>query len=261
MSKKKLVGIIAGCIIAVIVVVVVAGFNFPGRLAFGLVYQADFSSVEPGTETQVMQAAKGVIQKRIAATNVSDSTVQVQEHEGEYRIVIQVPGTVDIEQVKDVVELPAVLEFREQDAQGNWIPAAGIVDGENLTLTSEYFGQNTYVAVSQNGQPILVFQWGATGAQLSKQITTRLLGKPIAIFSDGEPLRTPDGQIIAPIVQAVIEDKGQIEGLSLTDASRLRDLLNAGQIPVPLGRWVEEGQSRVFEPNVPLYEGPVTELP
>jgi len=48
----------------------------------------------------------------------------------------------------------------------------------------------------------------------------------------------------------VIEDRGQITGLSLVDAQELRDLLNAGRIDVPLGRWVE-GE---FEPSVPLYE-------
>jgi preprotein translocase subunit SecD len=143
-----------------------------------------------------------------------------------------------------------VLEFREQDAEGNWILATGTVNGEELTLTSRYFKENTYVTVNQLGSPLLIFEWDATGAQLSKQITTRLLGKQLAIYLGDEPLRGEDGRIIAPTVQAVIEDKGQIEGLSLTDAQQLRDLLNAGRIEVPLGRWVD-GE---FEPSVPLYE-------
>jgi preprotein translocase subunit SecD len=89
-----------------------------------------------------------------------------------------------------------------------------------------------------------------TGAQLFKQISTRLLGKQLAIYLGDEPLRGEDGQMIAPVVRAVIEDKGQIEGLSLTDAQELSRVLNAGRIDVPLGRWVDEE----FEPSVPLYE-------
>jgi preprotein translocase subunit SecD len=87
-------------------------------------------------------------------------------------------------------------------------------------------------------------------AQLFKQISTRLIGKRLAIFLGDEPLRGEGGQIIAPTVQTVIEDKGQIEGLNLVDAQELSRVLNAGRIDVPLGRWVE-GK---FEPSVPLYE-------
>jgi preprotein translocase subunit SecD len=88
------------------------------------------------------------------------------------------------------------------------------------------------------------------GTQLFEQISTRLMGKPLAIFLGDEPLRGEDGQIIAPIVQAVITDRGQITGLSLVDAQELSRVLNAGRIDVPLGRWAD-GE---FEPSVPLYE-------
>jgi preprotein translocase subunit SecD len=148
----------------------------------------------------------------------------------------------------------ALLEFRELDATGNWTPATGTVNNETLILSSKYFKQNTSITVDQYGKPLLVFEWDATGAQLSKQITTRLLGKQLAIYLGDEPLRGEDGHIIAPVVQAVIEDKGQIEGLSLADADELSLLLNAGRLPVSLGRWVEQGGSKVFEADVPLYE-------
>jgi preprotein translocase subunit SecD len=215
-----------------------------------LVYQGDLSDVTPGTENEIMDGVKGVIERRINALGITEPVVEIQRYEGEYNIVIQLPGIADIEKAKEMVGLFTVLEFRELDAVGNWIPAAGTVNGQNLTLTSRYFKENTAVAVDQLGKPILVFEWDETGAQLSKQITTRLLGKPLAIYLGNEPLRGEDGQIIAPTVQAVIEDKGQITGLSFADATELKDLLNAGRIDVPLGRWVDEE----FEPSVPLYE-------
>jgi preprotein translocase subunit SecD len=215
-----------------------------------LVYQADLSGIEPGTENEIMDGLKGVVERRINALGITEPVVEIQKYGEEYNIVIQLPGIADIEKAKETVGLFTVLEFREQDAAGNWTPATGTVNGENLTLTSRYFKENTDVAVDSYGKPLLIFEWDATGAQLSKQITTRLLGKPLAIYLGDEPLRGEDGHIIAPTVQAVIEDKGQIEGLSLADANELKDLLNAGRIPVPLGRWVNEE----FEPSVPLYE-------
>jgi preprotein translocase subunit SecD len=215
-----------------------------------LVYQADLSGIEPGTENQIMDGVKGVIERRINALGVTEPVVEIQNQGGEYSVAIQLPGIADIEKAKETIGLFTVLEFREQDATGNWTPATGTVNGENLTLSSRYFKENTSISVDQYGKPLLVFEWDETGAQLSEQITTRLLHKPLAIFLGDEPLRGQDGHIIAPTVNAVITDKGQIEGLSLADATELKDLLNAGRIPVPLGSYV----NGVFESSVPLYE-------
>jgi len=215
-----------------------------------LVYQADVSDIEPGNRDEIMDGVRGVIERRINALGITESTVQVQQHAEEYNIVIQIPGIADIEKAKEMVGLFTVLEFREQDAEGNWIPATGTVNGEELTLTSRYFKENTYVTVSQTGSPLLIFEMAETGAQLFKQISTRLIGKPLAIYLGDEPLRGEDGDIIAPRVDEVIEDRGQIRGLNLVDAQELSRVLNAGRIDVPLGRWVDE----VFEPSVPLYE-------
>jgi len=220
-----------------------------------MVYQADVSDIEPGNRDEIMDGVKGVIERRINALGITESTVQIQKQGGEYNIVIQIPGIADIEKAKEMVGLFTVLEFREQDAEGNWVPATGTatVNGEEkeLVLSSRYFKENTEVTLHPTtNRVLLLFEMDETGAQLFKQISTRLIGKPLAIFLGDEPLRGEDGLIIAPRVDAVIEDKGQITGLNLVDAQELSRVLNAGRIDVPLGRWVEEE----FEPSVPLYE-------
>ena len=220
-----------------------------------LVYQADISDIEAGNRDEIMDGVKGVIERRINALGITESTVQIQKHEGEYNIVIQIPGIADIEKAKEMVGLFTVLEFREQDAEGNWIPATGTVpvNGEEkeLVLSSRYFKENTYVNLHPTtNRVLLLFEMDETGAQLFKQISTRLMGKPLAIFLGDEPLRGEDGRIIAPTIESVIEAEGQITGLSLVDAQELSHVLNAGRIDVPLGRWAEGA----FEPSVPLYE-------
>ena len=215
-----------------------------------LVYQADVSNITENRD-EILEGVKGVIERRINALGITEATVQIQKQEGEYNIVIQIPGVADIERAKEMVGLFTILEFREQDSEGNWVPATGTVNNQTLTLSSRYFNENTYVTVSQTTtEVLLVFDMNKTGAELFKQISTRLIGKPLAIFLGDEPLRGEDGQMIAPTVQDVIEDSGQITGLSLVDAQELSRVLNAGRIDVPLGRW-EEGE---FEPSVPLYE-------
>ena len=217
-----------------------------------LVYQADVSDVEPDNRDEAMKGVRGVIERRINALGITESTVRIQQEYGEeYNVAIELPGIADIEKAKETVGLFTVLEFREQDESGNWTPATGTVNNQTLTLSSRYFKENTEVGLHPTtNEVLLLFEMDETGAQLFKQISTRLIGKPLAIFLGDEPLRGEDGHIIAPTVESVIEDEGQITGLSLVDAQELSRVLNAGRIDVPLGRWVE-GE---FEPSVPLYE-------
>jgi preprotein translocase subunit SecD len=220
-----------------------------------LVYQANVSDIEPENRDEILEGVKGVIERRIDALGITESTVRIQQQGGEYNIAIELPGIADIEKAKEMVGLFTVLEFREQDAEGNWIPATGTVtvNGEEkeLVLSSRYFKENTTVNLHPTTNEVfLLFEMDETGAKLFKQISTRLLGKPLAIFLGDEPLRGEDGRIIAPKVEAVIEDKGQIEGLNIVDAQELSRVLNAGRINVPLGRWAD-GE---FQPSVPLYE-------
>ena len=224
-----------------------------------LVYQADVSGIDAENRDDIMEGVKGVIERRINALGITEATIQIQKQEGEYNIVIQIPGIADIERAKEMVGLFTVLEFREQDSEGNWVAAAGTatVEGEEkeLVLSSRYFNENTEVTLHPTtNEVLLIFEMDDTGAKLFKQISTRLIGKPLAIFLGDEPLRGEDGTMIAPTVRAVIEDTGQITGLSLVDAQELSRVLNAGRIDVPLGRWAE-GE---FEPSVPLYERTVT---
>ena len=219
-----------------------------------LVYQADLTEIAPGDRAEVMDGMKGVIERRVNALGITEPIIQVQEQEGEYAIAIQLPGISDVERAKELIGRVGILEFREQDEEGEWIAATGTVDGKELTLTSRYLKENTYVDVDELGRPLLIFQWDEIGRQLSEQITGRLIGKPLGIFLDDEPLRGADGHPIAPIVQSVISDRGQIEGLSLTDAQDLSTTLNYGRLPAPLGHWGEEDGTAVFIPEVPLYE-------
>ena len=64
-------------------------------------------------------------------------------------------------------------------------------------------------------------------------MTTRLIGKPLAIFLDNLPISWPT-------VQSTITDSGQITGnFTVEGTKQLSKLLNAGALPVPV-KLVEE---------------------
>jgi preprotein translocase subunit SecD len=212
-----------------------------------LVYQADLSSVEPGTEAEAIDGAIAVIERRINVLGVTEPIIQKQ---GEDRIVVELPGVSEAEKAKGLIGQTALLEFREQkvDENGNvtWIPATATVDDKEETLTSAYFKENTYIRTDNMGRVLLIFEWNEEGSKLSEQITGRLIGKPLGIFLSGEPLLGEDGKPIAPIVQEKITTSGQIEGLSLKEATELSQLLNAGRIPVPLTPIYEQTVSPIL---------------
>jgi len=118
---------------------------------------------------------------------------------------------------------------------GKWKPATGIYNGVEEELTSRFFQTNTYVVQSETGGGVkLVFRFDQEGAQLFQQITTRLKGKKIGIFEGGTALMDENGYPIAPVVNDVISQQGEITGLSVKEATMLSRQLNAGRLPVPL---------------------------
>jgi len=200
-----------------------------------MVYQADFSDLEPGTEAEAIDGAIAVIEQRINVLGVTEPLIQKQ---GSDRILVELPGVSEAEKAKGLIGETTLLEFREReiDEEGNvtWVPATATIDGKEKALTSGYFKENTYVGQSSLGKIMLYFEWNEEGSEISGEVTGRLIGQPLAIFLSGEPLLGDDGQPIAPIVQSQITDRGQVEGLSLREATELSQLLNAGRIPVPL---------------------------
>ena len=200
-----------------------------------MVYQADFSEVEPGKESEAINGAIAVIERRINILGVTEPIIQKQ---GADRILVELPGISETEKAKRLIGQTALLEFRElvtnADGEVEWVPTTAIVNGQEKVLNSAYFKENTYIDTDDFGRILLIFEWNSEGSKLSEQITGRMIGEPLGIFLSGEPLLGDDGEPIAPIVRSKITDRGQIEGLSLTEATELSQLLNAGRIPLPL---------------------------
>jgi len=200
-----------------------------------MVYQADFSEVEPGKESEAINGAIAVIERRINILGVTEPIIQKQ---GADRILVELPGISEAEKAKRLIGQTALLEFRElvinTDGEAEWVPTTAVVNGQEKVLNSAYFKENTYVDTDDFGRILLIFEWNSEGSKLSEQITGRMIGEALGIFLSGAPLLGDDDEPIAPIVRSKITDRGQIEGLSFTEATELSQLLNAGRLPLPL---------------------------
>lgn len=139
------------------------------------------------------------------------------------------------EGVTDLVEVP------REEASWVAVPATATVDGEEKELTSQHFKGKVEIVWSSSNEPDISFEWDSEGSKISKEVTSRLRvpeGSPgttenrLGIFVGGE-------YISAPFVQAVITEDGVITGMEISEAKRLRNLLNAGRLDVPL-KTIEE---------------------
>ncbi len=94
--------------------------------------------------------------------------------------------------------------------------------GKNLKRSQVEFDQNT-------GQPHVALTFDDQGRQLFAELTQANIGKPIAIFLDGQAISVPTVQT------AITEGRAIITGdFSLKDAKLLAQRLNAGALPVPI---------------------------
>jgi len=193
-----------------------------------LVYQADLSQIGNESVSEAMKGAMDIITRRVDAYGVSEATIQKL---GSNEIVVQLPGIRDVNAAIKLIGTTAQLEFKEQkDENGNltWIPATGILNGQQVALTGQYLQRNAKVVFTPNtNQPEVAFNFNSEGATLFSQITGRLIGKPLGIFLDNQ-------LISSPTVKAQIGASGVIENIPLDEARNLAILLNAGALPVPL---------------------------
>jgi len=111
----------------------------------------------------------------------------------------------------------------------NWVAATGIGgDGQEKALTGRFLrGKETEVTFDAAGRPFVQLKFNSEGGDLFEQITTRLVGLPMAIFLDEE-------LISAPTVQAVLSTESVITGLELGEADILARQLRTGAMPIKL---------------------------
>ncbi|MDE2362889.1 MAG: protein translocase subunit SecD [Hyphomicrobiales bacterium] len=176
-----------------------------------------------------------VLRRRIDASGMKEPTIQRQ---GADRILVQVPGLQDPEQLKQLLGTTAKLEFRlvaqpgedpadieELDqTEGGKIAVEKqvMVQGEDLTDAQPGFDQRT-------GQPVVNFRFNLRGGQKFADVTTRNVGRPFAIVLDNKVISAP--RIISPITGG----SGQISGnFTVEQANNLAILLRAGALPAKL---------------------------
>ncbi|MCC7107276.1 MAG: hypothetical protein IT307_19245, partial [Chloroflexi bacterium] len=176
-----------------------------------LVLQADMSKVAEADRASAIKGVAQVIERRVNAFGVAEPIIQVR---GTDRVIVELPGEKDTEQAKQLIGKTAQMDFREQQPDGTWVVAEATGnDGTRKELTGKYFKKAEVGFEPRSNLPLIHFEFNDEGAKMFAEISTRLVGKPLGIFLDGQPLTTPT------VIQPITGGQGQITGrFSLPEA-------------------------------------------
>lgn len=242
--------------VLILVVAVAIGcfvyFTQSGRFAFKLgldlsggthlVYDADTSKVPSGQIPDSMNALQSVIERRVNAFGVGEPVVQTEEggalgNNGQYRLIVELPGVTDVNQAIAMIGQTPTLEFKLVNqgmeasttlADGSANPAAfqdtGLT-GKYLSSASIQFGNGS----NSLGTPVVLVNFNSDGTKLFSTITDQNVGRELGIFLDGKLLS-------APVIQERIDNGSAVisGNFSAQEAKDLATNLNLGALPVPI---------------------------
>ena len=194
---------------------------------------------------QTVSQAIEIIRSRVDETGTKEPIIQRQ---GVKRIVLQLPGVDDPEQVKALLGRTAKLGFQLVDvsvsaesvrAGGRLPPGSEILPSaaepgqfyvlkRRVLVSGEMLddAQASFDAISN--EPVVSFTLNSAGAERFGRVTGQNIGRPFAIVLDNEV-------ISAPVIRAQIFANGQISGaFSVEETNDLALLLRSGALPAPL---------------------------
>ena len=193
-----------------------------------LVFSADMQGIEAKDRDNALQAAQTNIEKRVNFFGVSEAAVQTAKTKDDYRLIVELPGVKDVNQAIDLIGKTALLEFREENPDEKEASESGEfflktdLTGKDLKRSFVDFDSNT-------GSPVVGLEFNAEGAKKFGEITTKNVGKLVAIYLDGMPISVP--KVEEPITTGNAIIRGSFD---LAEARKLSIQLNAGALPVPI---------------------------
>ena len=164
---------------------------------------------EAAVNEDAMERVVKIMEKRVNELGLTEPIIQRQ---GERRIIVELPGIKDPDKAIQVIGKTAMLEFKDEEG--------------NTALTGTDL-QNAKEETDQQGQNLVALEFSSEGGQKFADLTTKNVGREIAILLDGEVLTAPN------VKEPITGGKAVITGSrTLEEAHNLAILLRSGSLPV-----------------------------
>lgn len=209
----------------------VEGLDLQGGTSITL--QADMKGIPASQQADALSAAQSVIERRVNLTGVKEPVIQTEQVNGTYRIVVELPG-VTANEATQLVGTTAQLTFWElATSSAQLIPNVPInlygnavrqtnLTGKDLSTANATFDPNS-------GAPEVQLVFTGEGAKKFADITTRNVGKQVAMVLDGVVLEAPN--VSTPILTGNAVITGNF---TTATATQLANQLHGGALPIPL---------------------------
>ncbi len=179
-----------------------------------------------------LESAKTVIERRLDNKQVMDRSVTIDKQKKRINVQIPLKKGATVSNPGDTIQdigKTAELTFREvdetqKDASGNYLPL-----DDKIILTGKDVENATVQTDPRTNSPVVSLKLYKEGAKKFAEATTRLVGKPIAIFMDKQIISWPT--VNEPITNGEAVINGQ---RSAEEASRLAAEIRSGSIPFAL---------------------------
>lgn len=219
------------------------------------------ASAAANTRNQALEQSISTIRNRIDQLGVTEPTI-AEYGQGNFELVVQLPGVDDPSRVKDIIQSTAMLTlkivqegpFSSRDAalasHGGVLPPdsellPGRRESGDTSGGEAWYVVNRIAAVTgrdlrdarpqpdENGRPSVNFMLTRDGAVRFGRVTSQNIGKPLAIILDNRV-------VSAPTIQSQITDSGRITGsFTSQQTADLALVLRSGALPASI-KYLEE---------------------
>ncbi len=224
-NKKIMFWVIMAIVILCAGVIVVKPTKLGLDLVGGsrLVLEAQTTPTVSKITPEMMDSLRFAIENRVNKLGVAETVVQ---QTGDKRLLIEIPNISDLSQAKEFLGETAALEFKKEGQP---------INGQPVWIDTGLSGNDLSKAVlstnSSSGEWVVELEFNDKGTRKFADLTTKLVGKPMAIFFNGELQSAP--VIREPIIGGNAQISGGENGFQYEEAKKMVDLLNAGALPVP----------------------------
>ncbi|QKX01661.1 protein translocase subunit SecD [Wolbachia endosymbiont of Cruorifilaria tuberocauda] len=188
---------------------------------------------------KVISESMNNLQRRLDKLGTKEVRIQKQ---GRNKILVQVPGIEDIEQIKSLLGKTAKLSFHLANTN---VAKMRDIDHETTVILKDHWGSsypvfrktemsgtslvNSSVRFNHLGKPTVHFKFDSIASKRFAKTTKENVGKPFAIILDNTVLAMPI------IREPILNGEGEISGnFTEKQASELAILLKSGALPAPL---------------------------
>src|SRR3989344_8682179 len=148
-----------------------------------LTMSADMSKIEQVDRDSALEAAKNIVENRINLLGVAEPVIQTAKTQGQYRLIVEIPGISDIDQAVATVKRTAHLEFKILKVNLPPEATAAILpdyfESSGLTGRDLNRAQATPSNDPQNPGYVVNLEFNQEGAKKLEEITKSNLDKPM----------------------------------------------------------------------------------